>query len=60
MIPSEIADLLESSGGAFASTLRALTPEVASWHPAEGEWCVNECVGHVIEAEKRYEAMRLL
>ena len=59
MIPSEIADLLESSGGAFASTLRALTPEVASWHPAEGEWCVNECVGHVIEAEKRGFAGRI-
>ena len=59
MTPEEIAELLESSGGAFASTLRALSPEVASWHPAEGEWCVNECVGHVIEAEKRGFAGRI-
>jgi hypothetical protein len=57
--PEEIAELLELSGGAFAGTLRALSPEVASWHPAEGEWCVNECVGHVIEAEKRGFAGRI-
>jgi hypothetical protein len=57
--PGEIAELLELSGGAYASTLRALSPEVASWHPAEGEWCVNECLGHVIEAEKRGFAGRI-
>jgi hypothetical protein len=50
--PGEVADLLDSSGQAFASTLNALTPVVASWHPAPGEWCVNEVVGHVIVTEK--------
>ena len=53
MTAGEVADLLEMSGQAFASTLDALTPEIASWRPARGEWCVNEVVGHVIEAEKR-------
>ena len=53
MKPEEIADLLDMSGHAFAGLLQALPPEAAAWHPAEGEWCVNECVGHVIEAEKR-------
>jgi DinB family protein len=57
--PGEIADLLEASGQAFASTLDALPPEAAAWHPAPGEWCVNECVGHVIEAEKRGFAGRI-
>jgi hypothetical protein len=52
MTPGEVADLLESSGQAFASTLNAITPGVASWHPAPGEWCVNEVVGHVIVTEK--------
>jgi len=51
--PGEIAELLETSGQAFASTLDALPPEAASWHPAPGEWCVNECIGHIVEAEKR-------
>jgi len=57
--PEEIADLLEMSGRSFANTLRAVPPQVASWHPAEGEWCVNECLGHVIEAEKRGFAGRI-
>ena len=59
MRPGEIADLLETSGQAYASLLRGLTPEVASWRPAPEEWCVNECVGHVIESEKRGFAGRI-
>jgi hypothetical protein len=57
--PAEIADLLETSGQAFASTLDALPPEAGSWHPKPGEWCVNECVGHVVEADKRGFAGRI-
>jgi DinB family protein len=57
--PAEIADLLEASGQAFAATLDALPPEAAAWHQAPGEWCVNECVGHVVEAEKRGFAGRI-
>jgi hypothetical protein len=59
MTPGEVADLLESSGKAFASTLNALPPNVASWHPAPGEWCVNEVVGHVIVTEKNGFAGRI-
>jgi hypothetical protein len=57
--PGEVAAVLETSGQAFASLLRGLTPEVASWRPAPEEWCVNECVGHIIEAEKRGFAGRV-
>jgi len=57
--PEEIADLLEMFGSSFTGVVRGVTPEVASWHPADGEWCVNECVGHVIEAEKRGFAGRI-
>jgi hypothetical protein len=59
MTSSEVADLLDMSGQAFGSTLDALSPAVASWHPAAGEWCVNEVVGHVIEAEKNGFAGRI-
>lgn len=59
MTPNEIADLLETSGQAFASTLDALPPEAAAWHPAPGEWCVNECVGHVVAAETKGFAGRI-
>jgi hypothetical protein len=57
--PGEVAGLLESSGHAFAATLDALTPELASWRPAPGEWCINEVVGHVIETEKSGFAGRI-
>jgi hypothetical protein len=57
--PGEVADVLETSGQAFATLLRALTPDGASWRPAPEEWCVNECVGHIIESEKRGFAGRI-
>ena len=59
MTPDEVADLLNSSGHAFASTLEAVTPELAAWRPGPGEWCVNEVVGHVIEAERNGFAGRI-
>ena len=53
MTPIEVAEALQASGQGMVSMLNGLTQEVASWHPAQGEWCVNECVGHIVEAEKR-------
>jgi len=57
--PAEIADVLEATGEAFTNTLTSIPPAAATWHPAKGEWCVNECAGHVIEAEKRGFAGRI-
>jgi len=57
--PSQIAALLEASGRAFAAEIDALPVAAAVWHPAPGEWCANECVGHVIEAERRGFAGRV-
>ncbi len=51
--------MLESTGRTFANTLTSLPAAVATWHPAKGEWCANECAGHVIEAEKRGFAGRI-
>jgi hypothetical protein len=59
MTPDEIADLLETSGHAFTSTLDSLSVEAAQWHPKPGEWCVNECAGHIVEAERRGFAGRV-
>lgn len=59
MTPAEAADVLEISGQAFAGLLNGLPPEVATWWPAAEEWCVNECAGHLIEAEKRGFAGRI-
>jgi hypothetical protein len=51
--PVEVARLLDSLGSAVVNELNALPEEVAAWHPAPGEWCVKECVGHLLEAERR-------
>jgi len=57
--PAEVAAVLEVSGKAFADLLNSLPEEVATWKPAPAEWCVNECVGHIVEAEKRGFAGRI-
>jgi DinB superfamily len=59
MTPAEIAEVLEASGRAFAGTLTSVPDEVAAWHPGEGEWCLKQVVGHVVEAEKRGFAGRI-
>ena len=51
--PSEVASLLESMRAAVAAEIVALSDEVLAWHPAEGEWCAKECLGHMVEAERR-------
>jgi hypothetical protein len=40
-------------GTAIVAELTALPEEVAAWHPAPGEWCAKECLGHILEAERR-------
>lgn len=46
------------------ATLRAETEalgaEAMRWHPADGEWCANEVLGHMIEAERRGFAGQIL
>jgi hypothetical protein len=37
----------------------ALPEALARWHPAPGEWCVKEVVGHLIETERRGFAGRI-
>ena len=59
MTPSEIAGTLEASASAYSTLLESLPPDAATWRPAPDEWCVNECVGHVIVAEQRAFAGRI-
>ncbi len=51
--PAEVASLLESMRAAVQAEIGALTDDVLGWHPADGEWCAKECLGHMIEAERR-------
>ncbi|MGH7354003.1 MAG: DinB family protein [Candidatus Rokuibacteriota bacterium] len=57
--PAEAALLLVASGEAIRAEAQALPQRLATFHPAPGEWCVNEVLGHLIEAERRGFAGRL-
>ena len=59
LTPEEVAGLLRSSATAIETELEAMPRELASWRPAEGEWCALEVVGHLIEAERRGFAGRV-
>jgi hypothetical protein len=39
--------------------LAAVPERVLAWHPAPGEWCVKEVLGHLIEADRRGFAGRI-
>ena len=45
--------MLRSMSSAVLAEMGALPEEMLSWHPAPGEWCAKECLGHMIEAERR-------
>jgi hypothetical protein len=57
--PAEIAALLESAVAAIRAEVDALPKAVSTFHPAEGEWSINEVIGHLIEAERRGFAGRI-
>jgi hypothetical protein len=49
----DVAQLLESSCALIEAEMKALGDDGCRFHFRQGEWCVNECVGHMIEADKR-------
>ena len=57
--PTEVAAALEAAVATLRAELGALPERVLAWHPAAGEWCAKEIVGHLIEAERRGFAGRI-
>lgn len=57
--PREIAECLRTTAAMLRTELTALPAPVSSWHPAPGEWCIKETLGHLIEAEQRGFAGRI-
>jgi hypothetical protein len=57
--PPEVARALRAGLAAVRAELSALPPALLQWHPAPGEWCALEVVGHLIEAEARGFAGRV-
>jgi hypothetical protein len=54
-----VAGLLRAAAAEIRAEVEALPEELLAWHPAPGEWCVKECLGHIIEAERRGFAGRI-
>ncbi len=50
--PAALSLLLAATATTIAGEMRGLG-DAARWHPAPGEWCANEVLGHILEAERR-------
>ena len=59
LAPAVVAGLLRSAVTTLRAELTALPEPVLTYHPAPGEWCAQEVVGHLIEAERRGFAGRI-
>ena len=59
LAPAEVAVLLPAAVALLRAELAALPERVLAWHPAPGEWCVKEVLGHLIEADRRGFAGRI-
>ena len=57
--PAEVAALLRASLETVKVEVHALGQEPLVWRPSPDAWCINEVIGHVIEAEERGFAGRV-
>ena len=48
----EVAGLLRATPALLHSELAALPAEIWRWRPAPAEWCINEIIGHLTEADR--------
>jgi len=56
---SQVAELLRGVTSAIRSEVDELPEAALRRHPAPGEWCIKEVLGHFIEAEQRGFAGRI-
>ena len=59
LAPAQVAAFLAAARDHVVQELTAMSDVVAGWQPAPGEWSANECVGHLIEADRRGFAGRI-
>jgi len=57
--PPGVALLLRAAAAMIQAELSALPASALVWHPAPGEWCVKEVLGHLVETEQRGFAGRI-
>jgi DinB superfamily len=59
LAPRDVAAALRATLAALRAETSSLPAALLCWHPAPGEWCVLEVIGHLIEAEARGFAGRV-
>ncbi|MGB0387119.1 MAG: DinB family protein [Ardenticatenaceae bacterium] len=55
----QIATILRTTPQTLRQTLAPYDNDVAQWRPAPDEWCINEVLGHLIEADQHAFAARI-
>ena len=55
----QIAALLQATPQTLRNELNMLGNEALRWRPGPEEWCINECIGHMIETDKNGFAGRI-
>ena len=53
LTPADAGSLLEGALASLRAEVASAPALLMSWHPAPGEWCIKEVIGHLIEAEQR-------
>lgn len=48
---NQIQTLLQAAPKTLHNELSALDNDVLCWRPGPEEWCINECIGHIIECD---------
>ena len=59
LAPAAVATLLRATLAAVQAEVHALNPAQLAWRPSADSWCINEVLGHLIEAEQRGFAGRI-
>src|SRR5512132_1902283 len=59
LTPAAVAPLLRATIATLTAAVHALSAEALAWHPAAGEWCGKDVLGHLIETERRGFAGRI-
>jgi uncharacterized damage-inducible protein DinB len=59
LTPAQVATFLRAARDHIVRELTVLGDDLARWRPAPGEWSANECLGHIVEADRRGFAGRI-
>jgi len=59
LTPAAVVPFLRATIATLTAEVGALSASALAWHPAAGEWCVKEVLGHLIETERRGFAGRI-